>query len=147
MSTRSPGPKRVNTALKIDCLAPVETTMPSALTGRPFDSSERCRATAARRSSSPTFGGYLVFPCWMDLIPDSEAILGVSKSGSPAERSMTSSPAALRRWVSWLMETVSDGFRYARFSDRVASPRAGATVLGMGLASTVGPLGLEFDRV
>jgi hypothetical protein len=43
---------------------------------------------------------------------------GVSKSGSPTLRSKTSSPSALRRLVSLLMATVSDGFRLARFNDR-----------------------------
>src|SRR6185503_361084 len=57
--------------------------------------------------------------------------------GLPAERSITSSPAALRRCGSWLIATVSDGLRWDRFSesDRSVARGEGAEIRDIGLAS------------
>src|SRR5438034_4737366 len=55
IATTSPGPNSVKQALNSDCLEPFETTMWSALTGRPPESSERCVAAAARSSRIPSF--------------------------------------------------------------------------------------------
>src|SRR3972149_12115898 len=71
----------------------------------------------------------------MARMPASLTSLGVSKSGSPADRSITSSPAARRRWVSWLMEMVSGGFRYSRFLESRYPSEPELAVMG-------GPLGL-----
>ncbi len=62
INTLSCGPNSVKQALNTACLAPVDTTMLSALTGLPAESSDSDLAAAARRSSSPAFGGYLVLP-------------------------------------------------------------------------------------
>src|SRR5438034_8628723 len=55
IATTSPGPNSVKQALNSDCLDPFDTTMWSALTGRPPESSERCVAAAARSSKIPSF--------------------------------------------------------------------------------------------
>ncbi len=57
IATTSPGPNNVKHALKSDCLEPFDTTMWSAFTGRPPESSERCLAAAARSSRIPSFAG------------------------------------------------------------------------------------------
>src|SRR5437867_10928298 len=57
--------------------------------------------------------------------PASAGIGGVGKSGSPAPRSMTSSPAALRRFASCEIAIVADVSRCCRLGDK---PEAG----GMG---------------
>ena len=57
MATTSPGPNRVKHTLKSDCFDPLDTTMWSAFTARPPESSERCFAPAARSSRIPSFAG------------------------------------------------------------------------------------------
>src|ERR1044072_7664277 len=54
IATTSPGPNSVKQALNSDCLEPFDTTMWSAFTGRPPDSSERWVAAAARSSRMPS---------------------------------------------------------------------------------------------
>src|SRR6266568_184028 len=57
MATTSPGPNNVKHTLKSDCFDPFDTTMLSAFTGRPPESSDRCFAAAARSSRIPSFAG------------------------------------------------------------------------------------------
>jgi hypothetical protein len=73
--------------LKSDCFDPELMTMLSALTGRPPDRIESCRAIAVRSSGTPLLGGYRVIPFWIAWIPACDTAGGVSKSGSPTLRS------------------------------------------------------------
>src|SRR3989442_134898 len=57
IATTSPGPNSVKHALNNDCFEPLDTTMLSAFTGRPPESSDRCFAAAARSSRIPSFAG------------------------------------------------------------------------------------------
>ena len=57
MATTSPGPNTLKQTLKSDCFEPFETTMWSAFTGRPPESSDNCVAAAARSSRIPSFAG------------------------------------------------------------------------------------------
>src|SRR5438128_2718321 len=50
--------------------------------------------------------------------PASAGIAGVGKSGSPAPKSITSSPAALRRFASWEMAMVAEVSRCCRLGER-----------------------------
>src|SRR6266480_3776331 len=50
--------------------------------------------------------------------PASEGRAGVGKSGSPAPRSITSSPAALRRFASCEMAIVAEVSRWCRLGER-----------------------------
>src|SRR5438309_9742581 len=62
---------------------------------------------------------------------------GVGKSGSPAPRSITSSPAALRRFASCEIAMVADVSRCCRLGDR---PEPG------GMRGTIAPLGKVGNR-
>src|SRR5437773_7071147 len=57
IATTSPGPNKVKQTLNNDCFEPFDTTMLSALTGRPPESSDKCFAAAARSSRIPSFAG------------------------------------------------------------------------------------------
>src|SRR5689334_20724078 len=85
---------------------------------------------------------------------------GVGKSGSPAPRSITSSPAALRRFASWEMAIVAEASRCCRLGekpeagvmgDRIARPCEGTQplpfrVVGGTMPRDTRPLTTE-DRV
>src|SRR5437867_1020214 len=60
--------------------------------------------------------------------PASDGRAGVGKSGSPAPRSITSSPAALRRFASCEMAIVAEVSRWCRFGER-PDPGASPAVL------------------
>src|SRR5260370_40604461 len=60
--------------------------------------------------------------------PASDGIAGVGKSGSPAPRSITSSPAALRRFASCEMAIVAEVSRCCRLGDRPALRAMGETI-------------------
>src|SRR2546422_556151 len=60
--------------------------------------------------------------------PASDGRDGVGKSGSPAPRSITSSPAALRRFASCEMAIVADVSRWCRLGER-PDPGVGPRVL------------------
>src|SRR3989442_14128866 len=122
MATTSPGPNNVKHTLKSDCFDPFDTTMLSAFTGRPPESSDRCFAAAARSSRIPSFAGECVFPSRIARTPASAGIDGVGKSGSPAPRSITSSPAALRRFASCEMAIVAEVSRCCTLGEK---PEAG----------------------
>ena len=119
MRTLSPGPKSVKQVLKSDCFDPLLTIRRSGSTARPPLICDRALAIAWRSSLIPTLGAYRVLPARIAAMPASEAGAGVSKSGSPTPRSRTFSPAALRRFASVLMATVSEDFRCSRFGDRL----------------------------
>src|SRR5690242_9787154 len=57
IATTSPGPNSEKQTLKSDCFEPFDTTMLSALTGRPPDRWDRCFAAAARSSRIPSLAG------------------------------------------------------------------------------------------
>src|SRR3546814_9222962 len=64
----------------------------------------------------------------MAALAASRILAGVSKSGSPAPRPITSRPAALRARAFWVAAMVADGLIRPRASDRngmgLATPRA-----------------------
>src|SRR5881296_3576664 len=64
--------------------------------------------------------------------PESEAMAGVGKSGSPAPRSMTSSPAALRRFASCEMAIVAEVSRWCRLGERPAPELMAVTIASLG---------------
>src|SRR5467141_4657703 len=69
--------------------------------------------------------------------PASDGSAGVGKSGSPAPRSITSSPAALRRFASCEMAVVADGSRWCRLGE---SPDPGV------MGGTIAPLSMVGNR-
>src|SRR5512142_701068 len=68
----------------------------------------------------PSLVGYRVFPSLIARIPASTGIGGVGKSGSPAPRSITSSPAARRRFASWEIAIVAEVSRWAMLGDNTS---------------------------
>src|SRR5882757_1883252 len=84
---------------------------------------------AARSSGMPSTAVYLVWPSLMALIAASLMFWGVSKSGSPAPRPMTSRPAALSSRALVVTAMVGDGLMRPRDSAR--------KVLGNGMDATL----------
>src|SRR2546425_1659419 len=64
--------------------------------------------------------------------PASDGRDGVGKSGSPAPRSITSSPAALRRFASCEMAIVADVSRWCRLGERPDPGVMGGTIARTG---------------
>src|SRR5882762_9943465 len=64
--------------------------------------------------------------------PASDESAGVGKSGSPAPRSITSSPAALRRFASCEMAIVADVSRWCRLGERPDPTVMGGTIAPSG---------------
>ena len=91
--TSSPGLRVAIIALKMICLPPTPICIWSGEYLRPFSRSN-LRQTASRSSGMPGTGGYFVLPSRIALIAASWMNSGVLKSGSPAPRPITSSPAA-----------------------------------------------------
>ena len=65
--------------------------------------------TATRNGSMPGVGAYLVLPLFRAAIAASLMKSGVSKSGSPAAKLQTSSPAANIAFAFASMASVGDG--------------------------------------
>lgn len=76
-----------------DCLAPLLRTISLGAYLTPFSSASFSH-TAARSPAVPVLGEYRVFPPRIAAQPASTIAEGVSKSGSPAARPMTSCPAS-----------------------------------------------------
>src|SRR5882672_6919486 len=72
-------------------------------------------------------------------MPASAAIGGVGKSGSPAPKSMTSSPAALRRLASAEMAIVADVSRCCRLGESPSLMAEWLRWLAPGTASCLSP--------
>src|SRR5208283_1578262 len=70
-------------------------------------------AMASRNSGMPLLGVYLVKPAASALMQASLMCCGVSKSGSPAPKPTTSSPAAFIALALASMASVSDGDKEA----------------------------------
>ena len=68
----------------------------------------------------PSTGGYLVSPRLMASIAACLMLSGVSKSGSPTEREITSRPLALRSRAFCVITIVAEGFTRERTSARNA---------------------------
>src|SRR5246127_961398 len=66
----------------------------------------------------PSTAVYLVFPASMAWIAASLMLAGVSKSGSPAPRPMTSRPAAFSARALSVTAIVADGFTRSSAADR-----------------------------
>ena len=66
----------------------------------------------------PETGVYLVSPRSIAAMAASLTLSGVSKSGSPTERLMTSRPGALRSRAFCVMTIVADGLMRERASDK-----------------------------
>src|SRR5476649_2035210 len=75
---------------------------------------------AARSSGMPSTAVYLVWPERMAAMPASLILSGVSKSGSPAPRPITSRPAALSSRALVVTAMVGDG--WIRPSDSARKP-------------------------
>src|SRR2546422_1272468 len=69
------------------------------------------------RSRVPAVGVYLVFPACIAARAASLMFCGVSKSGSPAPRSTTSTPAARIASAACIAASVDDAFMRATFSE------------------------------
>ena len=90
---------------------------------------EKKKVMAAFNSGMPSTWVYLVWPSWMARIAASFTCGGVSKSGSPTARPMTSRPAARRSSASDEIATVGEGAmrvtRSAKAMDGVSGPAPG----------------------
>ena len=73
---------------------------------------------AARSSGMPSTAVYLVWPSLIALIAASLMFWGVSKSGSPAPRPITSRPAAFSSRALVVTAMVGDGWMRPRDSAR-----------------------------
>ena len=108
--TSSPGPQHVNTACVTLCFAPFEITISFGLYSTPF-SRFNFSHIAVRNGNVPGFGEYFVFPHSIALMPAFAHTSGVSKSGSPAAKPMTSSPRSFSVLAKSVRATVFDSFR------------------------------------
>ena len=72
---------------------------------------------ASFKAGVPSTAVYLVSPFLMASIAASFILSGVSKSGSPAPRPITSLPAALSSLAFWVTAKVGEGFILLRLSD------------------------------
>ena len=90
------------------CLAPLETTTCAGVTASPVRR-EASAATALRRSGMPAAGVYFVLPARIAASAAAQMCAGVGKSGSPTERSITSTPEAARAEALAAMASVADG--------------------------------------
>src|SRR5258706_10713293 len=80
---------------------------------------------AAFSSGMPSTAVYLVLPSRIALIAASLMLSGVSKSGSPAPRPMTSRPAAFSSRALLVTAMVADGLMRARASARKGIENSG----------------------
>ena len=105
------------------CLAPDVTMISSGEISSPWARPSH-PAAAARRRGMPSTGVYLVAPASSARLAASLMCAGVSKSGSPAERLMTSAPRARSSAASAVTFMVIDGaITDSRFANRTANLR------------------------
>ena len=78
----------------------------------------------------PMEGVYLVWPDWMALMPACLMRSGVSKSGSPAEREMTSTPSCFSCFAFAVISRVADGVTCLIRLDRFMVVRQGTAPVG-----------------
>ncbi|OQC72454.1 MAG: hypothetical protein BWX45_00909 [Deltaproteobacteria bacterium ADurb.Bin002] len=110
--TSSPSSKSACARLYSVCLAPQETTTCDRLYSRRL-SVFSLAMIASLSSSVPPTGVYFVKPASMARMAACLMWSGVSKSGSPAPKPMTSLPCARRALALAVMARVSDGFTFA----------------------------------
>ncbi len=106
--TSSPGFSVAIRALYSTCLPPTPTVIWSGAYFRPFSRSNLAQM-AFFSAGVPSTAVYLVSPAWMALMAASLMLSGVSKSGSPAPRPMTSRPAAASSRAFWVTAMVGEG--------------------------------------
>ena len=75
--------------------------------------------TAAFRAGRPEAGVYFVLPAWMASMAAFLMFSGVSKSGSPVPKLMTSLPSAFRRLASALTASVLDSWMADAFREKL----------------------------
>src|SRR4030095_4930426 len=112
-ATASPSSKIAWQTLKTACLAPAVTITFSRRTAA-FCSRAYLPAMASRSAASPATSVYLVRPFSMALIPARPTWSGVPKSGSPIEKSTTSTPEAARGGAFLAVAVGGDGGRAER---------------------------------
>ena len=116
ISTSSSGLIRETTALKMACLPPQVAI--TSLRSYPAPKSRwYISMIACCRTRVPAAGVYFVCPARIAASAASLMFCGVSKSGSPAPRSTTSTPAARMASAACIAASVDDTFIARTFSE------------------------------
>src|SRR5947209_7541977 len=85
---------------------------------------------ASRRGTIPDTGVYFVSPRLIASIAACLMLSGVSKSGSPTDRLITSRPWAFRSRAFWVTAMVAEGLTRARVSEMKAMACSLGIVIG-----------------
>ncbi len=141
ISTSSPGSSRVANASKTACLPPLVTTTWAASTEKPV-SRPVFAAIASLSSGSPGAGVYRwFFGSRQASTAASTICAGVGKSGSPAPKPTTSSPAAFRALALPSMARVADSATAAMRAEMrpLEAPSAETPSPGYPSSGAIGP--------
>ena len=104
-------------ANKMECLAPQETITDDGLYSSPL-SAFNFLAMASLSSRIPEVGVYLVKPDWIAAIAAFLMGSGVSKSGSPTPKAITSFPSLIMRLALAVIWSVAEGLTSLARRDR-----------------------------
>src|SRR3990167_11245890 len=102
----------------MDCFAPAETIICEGLYFKLL-SLESFSQMASFKSGAPAVGVYLLQPSLIALIAAFFTFSGISKSGSPAPKPITSTPCAASCFAFAVMASVADVFTSLAILDNV----------------------------